>query len=84
MKDGEPCTHKGCLSHISHPCEGCGRVKGVMQKPKFQDGEKVLLDDVMVTIKEWSYIPKMNRFTYTIVENPSTFFFEHEFKQFSK
>jgi hypothetical protein len=27
-KDGEPCEHPGCLSHISHPCEGCGRVAG--------------------------------------------------------
>ncbi len=26
--DGEPCDHPGCLSHISHPCEGCGRVGG--------------------------------------------------------
>ncbi len=24
----KPCTHKGCLSHISHPCEGCGRIGG--------------------------------------------------------
>ena len=22
---GEPCDHPGCLSHQSHPCEGCGR-----------------------------------------------------------
>ncbi len=26
--DGEPCMHKGCLSHLSHPCEGCGRING--------------------------------------------------------
>ena len=24
----EPCEHKGCLNHLSHPCEGCGRVGG--------------------------------------------------------
>ena len=24
-RDGEQCSHKGCRSHISHPCEGCGR-----------------------------------------------------------
>ena len=24
--DGEPCHHPGCKSHVSHPCEGCGRV----------------------------------------------------------
>lgn len=27
--DGEPCDHPGCLSHISHPCEGCGRRGGM-------------------------------------------------------
>ena len=24
----QPCEHRGCLSHISHPCEGCGRIGG--------------------------------------------------------
>lgn len=28
-EDGEPCGHPGCLNHITHPCEGCGRVGGV-------------------------------------------------------
>ena len=28
LRDGEPCTHPGCLSHLTHPCEGCGRVGG--------------------------------------------------------
>lgn len=28
MKRGEPCKHVGCLNHISHPCEGCGRIGG--------------------------------------------------------
>lgn len=28
LKDGEPCGHRGCLSHLSHPCEGCGRIGG--------------------------------------------------------
>lgn len=23
-----PCGHPGCLSHVSHPCEGCGRLGG--------------------------------------------------------
>lgn len=26
--DGVPCHHPGCLSHITHPCEGCGRIGG--------------------------------------------------------
>jgi len=28
LKDGEPCSHPGCLMHISHPCEVCGRIAG--------------------------------------------------------
>lgn len=27
-KDGEPCEHKGCLHHITQPCELCGRIAG--------------------------------------------------------
>lgn len=23
--DNIPCDHPGCLSHVSQPCEGCGR-----------------------------------------------------------
>lgn len=30
--DGEPCEHTGCLNHISHPCENCGRVAGISLK----------------------------------------------------
>jgi hypothetical protein len=26
--NGMPCEHKGCLSHMSHPCECCGRIAG--------------------------------------------------------
>lgn len=25
-RNGEPCNHRGCQHHISHPCEGCGRI----------------------------------------------------------
>ncbi len=28
LKPGEPCHHPGCLNHVSHPCEGCGRIAG--------------------------------------------------------
>ena len=33
-RDGEPCKHVGCICHITHPCEGCGRVnaKGIVYK----------------------------------------------------
>ena len=26
--EGEPCGHPGCLRHVTHPCEGCGRIAG--------------------------------------------------------
>lgn len=26
LKDGEPCSHRGCARHFSHPCEVCGRL----------------------------------------------------------
>jgi len=29
FKDGEPCNHPGCLNHVTHPCEGCGRIRGI-------------------------------------------------------
>lgn len=28
VESGEPCNHRGCLNHVSHPCEGCGRTAG--------------------------------------------------------
>lgn len=33
LTDGEPCEHPGCLSHVSHPCEGCGRKAGRTPDP---------------------------------------------------
>jgi len=26
---GKPCAHPGCIAHLSHPCEGCGRIGGL-------------------------------------------------------
>lgn len=31
IPDGLPCGHPGCLSHVTHPCEGCGRIAGHYQ-----------------------------------------------------
>lgn len=28
LEIGQSCGHPGCLSHISHPCENCGRING--------------------------------------------------------
>lgn len=45
--DGEPCNHKGCLSHISHPCEGCGRIAG---KGSIIESGKIILQNGSVII----------------------------------
>ena len=29
LPDGIPCSHPGCLNHVTHPCEGCGRIAGI-------------------------------------------------------
>ena len=28
MTAEKSCDHIGCLKHVTHPCEGCGRVAG--------------------------------------------------------
>ena len=43
LPDGVPCGHPGCLKHISHPCEGCGRIGGrkTAQDQSAQKAEEV-------------------------------------------
>ena len=31
LPDGIPCSHHGCLDHVTHPCEGCGRIAGMTE-----------------------------------------------------
>lgn len=31
-----PCSHPGCYSHVTHPCEGCGRLQGRCPNPGHQ------------------------------------------------
>lgn len=31
LPDGIPCSHPGCLDHVTHPCEGCGRIAGMTE-----------------------------------------------------
>ncbi len=40
LKNLESCKHPGCLRHISHPCEKCGRIGG---KVMFNINEKVMI-----------------------------------------
>lgn len=39
IPDGVPCGHAGCLSHVSHPCEGCGRIWGRRPIYNMEDNE---------------------------------------------
>jgi hypothetical protein len=42
MKDGIPCNHPGCLNHVTHACEGCGRTAG--RRIKMKTDITVVLD----------------------------------------
>jgi hypothetical protein len=50
----------------------------------FEDGQKVRIKDTgeQVTIDGWALSKgpwgKQSRYTYTIIENPATFYFHHE------
>ena len=61
LEDGEPCKHLGCLSHISHPCEGCGRVGGkrvvLMSNPEPNNYLKELWDKSKDITPEYFAIP---------------------------
>lgn len=61
-KDGEPCNHVGCLHHVTHPCEVCGRICGIGEvKFKIQ---KSIPNDVWIdvqyrcTIEEAKFVQK--------------------------
>lgn len=58
-------------------------IGGMKHNNKFEDGEKVNLshNGETVTINRWSYAPSMGRYTYTISEHPSTFYFENELEK---
>lgn len=43
VRDYEPCSHPGCLSHVTHPCEGCGRMAGRSVPPN--DGGNLRHDE---------------------------------------
>jgi hypothetical protein len=66
MRDGEPCSHRGCLNHISHPCEGCGRIAGKTSTYTLVDGDANAWE--CSECKEWwvltDGIPKDNYMNY--------------------
>lgn len=56
-KDGEPCDHKGCLSHVTHPCEGCGRVAGMAVA---EAGGKVTPEEVCYIMQMEAWMKEMD------------------------
>jgi hypothetical protein len=46
QKDGESCGHPGCLAHVTHPCEACGRIAGNIYS-------KMLIDQHPILFKEF-------------------------------
>lgn len=42
LRDGVPCRHPGCPHHVTHPCDGCGRVGGRRTRHLFLDCDGVL------------------------------------------
>lgn len=49
-------------------------------KNKFQADDKVTIKATgqTVTISKCKYVPNMKRYSYTVKENPQTFYFEEE------
>lgn len=49
-------------------------------KNKFQDNQAVKHKSTgeILTVDQWGYVPSKKRYTYTVKENVSTFYFEEE------
>ena len=57
LKDGQPCNHPGCLHHVSHPCEGCGRIAGRPAPSAPEDVREIIkkafLDNLILTPNDY-------------------------------
>ena len=59
LEHAPSCSHPGCYNHISHPCEGCGRIQG-----ELPEIEKIRIREVI----KWFKLPekvKNIKFKYT-------------------
>lgn len=54
-----------------------------LKSNKYNTGETVTIQDTneSVTINKWAYVKNMKRYSYTVKEHPTTFFFEEELKK---
>ncbi len=47
LKPDQPCGHPGCLHHVTHPCEGCGRIAGYyLKQPDLPTRLRVLAGEI--------------------------------------
>lgn len=56
LVDGVPCGHAGCLSHLSHPCEGCGRFGGRRPIYNMEDNTAAGREQFLVSAQEMKKI----------------------------
>lgn len=60
LQPGQPCTHPGCASHLSHPCESCGRyAAGLANGPNVVKGQEYIRelarnDNIISTVVKMS------------------------------
>lgn len=70
LRDGEPCGHIGCLNHVTHPCEGCGRIAGHKVKALTNSEQvKAIADELVERIKAISLIAHKIRLDGKVTEN---------------
>ena len=71
LRDGEPCDHPGCLQHVSHPCEGCGRIAGIASVVISQVFYKKILKVLKQLHDESSMLPDGSYFNSGPMMEPS-------------
>jgi GGDEF domain-containing protein len=62
LKDGESCGHPGCLNHITHPCEQCGRIGGKENAIVINDKTKSMADYIIMKLEYYQLISDIKEF----------------------
>lgn len=66
-KPGIPCDHPGCASHLSHPCEGCGRYAAGGQNGPDVDHAKRYIENLAINdtvIHSFLMLKEQNNWTW--------------------
>ena len=61
VESGKPCGHSGCLSHVTKPCEGCGRING---QGSFETVDREIVGETPVGKKSRLYFGKARKKFY--------------------